>query len=109
MMKHLDNVDRTLLTEVPKHKKLTKEELLTAYNERMKIIDTRSNMEFDKAYVPNSLNIVGGNAFSTWMGWFMNYEKSFVLICEDNKIEDLNSKLMRIGLDNIHGYYSPDD
>ncbi len=109
MMKHLNKVDRPLLTEVPKHKKLTKEEFLTAYNEGMKIIDTRSNMEFAKAYVPNSLNIVGGNAFSTWMGWFMNYDESFVLICEDNKIEDLTRKLMRIGLDNIHGYYSPAD
>ena len=32
MMKHLNKVDRPLLTEVPKHKKLTKEEFLTAYN-----------------------------------------------------------------------------
>lgn len=109
MMKHLNKVDRPLLTEVPKHKKLTKEEFLAAYNEGMKIIDTRSNMEFAEGYVPNSLNIVGGNAFSTWMGWFMNYDESFVLICEDNKIEDLTRKLMRIGLDNIHGYYSPAD
>ncbi len=109
MMKHLNKVDRPLLTEVPKHKKLTKEEFLAAYNEGMKIIDTRSNMEFAEGYVPNSLNIVGGNAFSTWMGWFMNYDESFVLICEDNKIEDLTRKLMRIGLDNIHGYYRPAD
>lgn len=109
MMKHLNKVDRPLLTEVPKHKKLTKEEFLAAYNEGMKIIDTRSNMEFAEGYVPNSLNIVGGNAFSTWMGWFMNYDESFILICEDNKIEDLTRKLMRIGLDNIHGYYRPAD
>lgn len=109
MMKRLNKVDRPLLTEVPQHKKLSKDEFLSAYNEGMKVIDTRGNMEFAKGYLPNSLNIVGGNAFSTWMGWYMNYNESFILICEDEKIEDLTRKLMRIGLDNIHGYFRPED
>lgn len=110
MMKHLNKVkERPLLVEVPKHEKLTKEQFLSAYKKGMKVIDTRPNLEFAKGYVPNSLNIVGGNSFSTWMGWFMNYEESFILIANDDQMEDLTRKLMRIGLDNIHGYINPAD
>ena len=37
----------------------------------------------------------------------MNYEEFFVLIAEKDQVEDLTRKLMRIGLDNIHGYINP--
>lgn len=105
-MKELNKVDRPLLTSVPKHPKLSKEQFLEAYNRGMKVIDTRSNAEYAKGYLPNTLNIANNNAFATWMGWFMNYDEPFILITEEDKIEDLTKKLMRIGLDNVFGYYS---
>src|SRR5690606_25962049 len=45
-------------------------------------------------------------SFSTWAGWFLNYEEQFILIAEEDQIEDLTRKLMRVGLDNIYGYIS---
>ncbi|NLN34290.1 MAG: MBL fold metallo-hydrolase [Flavobacteriaceae bacterium] len=106
MMKHLNKVNRPLLVEVPKHPKLSKEQFLTAYHNGLKVIDTRNKTDFAKGFIPGSINIQGNNSFSTWAGWLLNYQEQFILIADDNQIEDLTRKLMRIGLDNIYGYIS---
>ncbi len=106
MMKHLNKVDRPLLIEVPKQKKLTGEEVLSAMNKGIKLIDARDKTNFATGFVPNSINIQGNNAFATWAGWFVDYDEQFMLVADDNQIEDLTRKLMRIGLDNILGYIS---
>ena len=104
MMKHLNKVNRPLLIEVPKHPHLSKEEFLSAYEKAIKVIDTRSKNQFADGFIPNSLNIQGNNSFSTWAGWLLNYQEEFILVADDDKMEDLTRKLMRIGLDNIYGY-----
>lgn len=106
MMKHLNKVNRPLLVEVPKHPKLTKEQFLTAYEKGLKVIDARVKTDFAKGFIPGSINIQGNNSFSTWAGWLLNYQEQFILVADDNQIEDLTRKLMRIGLDNIYGYIS---
>lgn len=105
MMKHLNKVDRPLLTEVPKHQKLDKEQLQKAMKDGVKVIDTRNKLDFAKGFIPGSINIQGNNSFATWAGWFLNYQEPFVLIAKEDEMEDLTRKLMRIGLDNIYGYY----
>src|SRR5690606_21941376 len=72
MMKHLNKVDRPLLTEVPQHTKLTKAEFTEAYKNGIKVIDTRNKFEFAKVYLPGSINIQGNNSFATWCGWILN-------------------------------------
>ncbi len=104
MMKKLNKVERPLLTEVPKIKKLTKEEFKASTANGIKVIDTRLKTEFEKGFIPGSINIQGNNAFATWMGWFLSYEEPFILIAKESKHDDLVRKLMRIGLDNIYGY-----
>lgn len=106
MMKHLNKVKRPLLVEVPQHPKLSKEQFLSAYDRGMKVIDARDKEVFAEGFLPNTLNIEGGKSFSTWMGWLMNYEEQFMFIADDDQIEDLTRKLMRIGMDNIYGYFS---
>ena len=104
MMKHLNKVDRPLLTTVPKQKKLTPAEVNDALSKGIKLIDTRNKTAFAKGFVPGSLNIQGNNAFATWMGWFMTYDEPFMLVADEAQIEDLTRKLMRIGLDKVMGY-----
>ncbi|SHN34042.1 rhodanese-like domain-containing protein [Chitinophaga sp. CF418] len=106
MMKHLNKVDRPLLVEVPKRPKLSNREFLSAYKNGLIVIDTRNKVEYARGYIPGSLNIQGNNAFSTWMGWKISYEKQFILVADDHQIEDLTRKLMRIGMDNMYGYVS---
>ncbi len=106
MMKHLNKVKRPLLVEVPKHPKLSMAQFLSAYQKGMKVIDTRHKMNFANGFIPGSLNVQGNNSFSTWLGWLLNYEEQFTLIADDDQMEDLTRKLMRIGLDNMYGYIS---
>lgn len=104
MMKKLNKVNRPLLTEVPKLKKLSAEEFKAALDKGMRIVDTRTKQEFAAGYIPGTINIQNNNSFNTWMGWFMSYDEPFVLIAPESKHDDLVRKLMRIGLDNIYGY-----
>lgn len=105
MMKKLNRVERPLLTEVPKLKKLSVNDIKKALDDGTKVIDTRLKSEFAKGFIPGTINIQGNNAFATWMGWFVSYEEKFILIAEESKLDDLTRKLMRIGLDNILGYF----
>lgn len=106
MMKHLNKVKRPLLVEVPKHPMLSKEEFLTAYKNGLKVIDARDKMDFAKGFLPNTINIQGTNSFSTWAGWLVNYEEQFVIIAREDQRDDLTRKLMRIGMDNIYGFFN---
>lgn len=105
MMKKLNKVDRPLLTEVPKHKELSSEELSAAMQKGMTVVDTRNKADFAEGFLPGSLNIQNNNSLSTWAGWLLDYEKPFILIAEEGDMEELTRKLMRIGLDNIQGYF----
>ncbi|HJS55481.1 MAG TPA: rhodanese-like domain-containing protein, partial [Chitinophagaceae bacterium] len=104
MMKKLNKVARPLLTEVPKLKKISNDELKEAMARDIKLIDTRNKTEFAKGFIPGSINIQGNNSFATWAGWFLNYEEPFILLADESQLDDLTRKLMRIGLDNIYGY-----
>ncbi len=104
MMKKLNKVDRPLLTEVPKIKKLNAADFEEARGKGIKLIDARNKVDFAAGFIPGSINIQGNNAFATWAGWFINYDEPFMLVAADSQIEDLTRKLMRIGLDNIYGY-----
>ncbi len=106
MMKHLNKVKRPLLVEVPQHPKLTRKQFLSAYHKGIKVIDTRNKRDFAGGFIPGSLNIQGNNSFATWAGWLLNYEEQFILVADDDQLEDHTRKLMRIGLDNIYGYIS---
>ena len=104
MMKKLNKVDRPLLTEVPKLKKLSVDELKSAMSKGIKLIDARMKTEFAEGFIPGSINIQGNNSFATWAGWFLKYEEPFMLLADEDQLDDLTRKLMRIGLDNIYGY-----
>ncbi|MBK7433157.1 MAG: MBL fold metallo-hydrolase [Chitinophagaceae bacterium] len=104
MMKHLNKVDRPLLTEVPKQKKLSLEELKAALDQGIKLIDARPKSEFAAGFIPGSINIQGNNSFATWAGWFLKYDEPFILLADESQLDDLTRKLMRIGLDQVLGY-----
>ena len=104
MMKKLNKVDRKLLTEVPKLKQLSNDEMMEAMGKGIKLIDARNKTEFAKGFIPGSINIQGNNSFATWAGWYLTYEEPFMLLADESQLDDLTRKLMRIGLDNIMGY-----
>ena len=104
MMKHLNKVERPLLTEVPKLKQLSVDELKIAMNKDTKLVDARNKADFAAGFIPGSYNIQGNNAFASWAGWFLKYDEPFILLADERELDDLTRKLMRIGLDKIIGY-----
>lgn len=104
MMKKLNKIERPLLIEVPKARKLTATEFSAFVNKGTTIIDARPKQKFASGFLPGSINIQGNNSFANWCGWFLQYDEDFVLIADDDQIDDLTRKLMRIGLDNLSGY-----
>ena len=104
MMKHLNKVERPLLTEVPKLKQLSVDELKIAMNKGTKLVDARNKADFAAGFIPSSYNIQGNNAFASWAGWFLKYDEPFILLADERELDDLTRKLMRIGLDKIIGY-----
>src|SRR5699024_691468 len=105
MMKHLNKVKRPLLVEVPKPALLTKEQFISAYKKGIKIIDTLPKDDFARMFLRGAINIQGKDSFSTWMGWLLNYEEQFILLGDEEQMDDLSRKLMRIGMDNLYGYF----
>lgn len=106
MMKQLNKVDRPLLIEVPQHKQLTTETFKKAYQDGIKVIDTRNKVDFAKGFLPESINIQHNNSLATWAGWILNYQEQFILVAKADEMEEITRKLMRIGLDNIYGFVS---
>ena len=75
----------------------------------MKVIDARIKTDFSQFHLPGTLNIQNNKTFNTWMGWMVNYQEPIVLIVEEDEVEEMTRKLMRIGLDNVYGYITPTD
>jgi hydroxyacylglutathione hydrolase len=108
-MKQLNKIERKLVTEVPEIRHLSSKEFNDAISREMPVVDTRKPEEYSKNFFANSINIENNNSFATWMGWFMEYNQPFVLIAENQDLENLSRKLMRIGLDDAFGYISPEE
>lgn len=109
MMKKLNKTKRPLLIEVPRLTQLTYIEFEKAKNFGMKVIDTRAKTDFSDLHLHGTLNIQHNKTFNTWMGWMVNYQEPIVIVVSEGEVEEMTRKLMRIGLDNIYGYITPED
>ncbi|WP_313492129.1 MBL fold metallo-hydrolase [Sphingobacterium multivorum] len=107
-MKKLNKIARPLQTAVPQYNKLSNETFLDLYHQGTTVIDTRYKFDFAKGYLPNSINIQNNKTFNTWAGWILNYTDPFILIVAESQLDDIARKLMRIGLDQVAGYTTPD-
>lgn len=65
------------------------------------IIDTRNQLHYKKAHLPNSINIQQGLKFETWLGSLVAPEEKFYLIAEDaEELESVIVKTAKIGYEN---------
>ena len=106
MMKSLNKIDRPLLSDIPSLHRLGPDALLNHVNQSTLIIDTRPKHLYADGHIPGSINIQNNNAFSTWMGWIIEYDKAFILITQEHEIESITRKMMRIGIDHCNGFIS---
>lgn len=75
----------------------------------LRVIDIRPADVFAAGHVPGTINIPYGKAFITWAGWLVSYEEPFALIVDEGSLMDVVRDLQLIGLDDIAGYWTPED
>lgn len=65
------------------------------------IIDTRDESEFKKGHLKNSINLMDGNKFETWLGSIVSPEEKFYLVAETEKAAKvLIERIAKIGYEN---------
>jgi hydroxyacylglutathione hydrolase len=69
------------------------------------VLDTRSNNEFWKGFVPRSINIGISGDFAPWVGAMIaDVSQPILLVTEPGKEEEVITRLSRVGFDNVLGY-----
>ena len=104
MMKKMNKQGPAILGGIPHPARLSLKQFEKALEVNMTIIDTRDKFAYAGGHIKSSINIQANNSFTTWAGWALDYDQPFVLIADDDKIEHLTRALLRIGLDQMHGY-----
>ena len=73
------------------------------------IVDTRGRTEFMKGHIKDSLLATMNKEFNTIVGSYVGESLDIYLIIEEDKVEEAVLDLVRIGLDNIKGYATPEE
>ena len=69
------------------------------------ILDTRSAADFQKGFVPNSINIGLQGDFAPWVGaMIVDVQQPILLVTDLNAEEEAITRLARVGFDNVIGY-----
>lgn len=96
--------------EVLKHgmKPLSADEFETvAENTGALILDTRSDKEFAKSFIPQSVNIGLSGDFAPWVGaMIVDVKQPILLVTDLGKEEEAVTRLSRVGFDNVSGHLS---
>jgi hydroxyacylglutathione hydrolase len=69
------------------------------------ILDTRSNTDFYKGFIPQSVNIGLNGDFAPWVGaMVVDVKQPLLLVTDEGKEEETVTRLSRVGFDNILGH-----
>ena len=68
------------------------------------ILDTRAADEFEKGFIPESLNIGLNGQFAVWVGTLINIQQPLILIADEGKEHESVLRMARVGYENIKGY-----
>ncbi len=95
---------------LPQPKKLMVKELKALANSTdVAVVDTRlDRSSFMHAHLPGSIYAPLNKTFPTITGSFIEEDTPIVLIIEEDKLSEAIRDLVRIGLDNVEGFATPD-
>jgi hydroxyacylglutathione hydrolase len=85
-------------------KALSATELKDAVTKGAIILDTRKADDFEKGFIPGSINIGLNGQFAVWVGTLIDIKKSIVLVTESGKEEETVLRLARVGYENVLGF-----
>lgn len=88
-------------------KALSLEELDGEVGQGALILDVRSQKEFSEGHIPNSWFIGIDGSFAPWAGSLIeNLNQKILIVCPENREEEVVKRLARVGFDNTCGYLS---
>jgi glyoxylase-like metal-dependent hydrolase (beta-lactamase superfamily II)/rhodanese-related sulfurtransferase len=70
------------------------------------VLDTRDPDDFEKGFIPGSINIGLNGMFAIWAGTVLNIDQPMVIVCNEGKEEETVTRLARVGYEKICGYLS---
>ncbi|MBB6002648.1 rhodanese-like domain-containing protein [Arcicella rosea] len=71
------------------------------------VIDTRTAQVFKDAFIPNAINIGIKGDFAPWIGTLVtDIEQEILFVAEEENIDEVITRLSRVGYDNVIGYLS---
>lgn len=108
-MKRVNKEGPAILNGLPIPPRINAEELQSTDASTTAIIDTRDWDEFRKGHIAGSISIPLINALSTYAGSFLKESEPIILIINPSHVEETVRDLIRIGLDNIVGWFDPAD
>jgi glyoxylase-like metal-dependent hydrolase (beta-lactamase superfamily II)/rhodanese-related sulfurtransferase len=68
------------------------------------ILDTRKADEFEKGFIPGSINIGLNGQFAVWVGTLIDINKNIVLVTEPGQEAESILRLARVGYEKVIGY-----
>ncbi len=79
-----------------------------AFRERMSagalVLDTRRAEDFEKGFIPGSINIGLNGQFAVWVGTLININDRIILVTEPGKEYESLLRLARVGYENVDGF-----
>jgi hydroxyacylglutathione hydrolase len=73
------------------------------------VIDSRSSEDFAIGHVSGAVNVpAAGERFSSWSAWITPEDARIILVTRAERVDDLVRRLVRVGLDDVIGWISPD-
>lgn len=68
------------------------------------ILDTRSADEFEKGFIPGSINIGLNGQFAVWVGTLIQIDQPLVLVTSPGKERESVLRLARVGYEQVEGF-----
>ena len=84
--------------------KLTSQQISGEIESGAIVLDVRLPNDFERGFIPGSINIGKTGMFAPWVGTIISPKKKLIVVCNNGEAEEVISRLARIGYENIIGY-----
>lgn len=107
-MKHENKNGPALLDSLPQPKKLTAEAFAKIVGGKIALLDTRAWPAYRAGHAPGALFAPLDNSFPTVSGSYVEPGEPIYLIVDEARVTEAVTDLIRIGLDEVVGYITPE-
>ncbi|HZY80679.1 MAG TPA: MBL fold metallo-hydrolase [Cyclobacteriaceae bacterium] len=85
-------------------KPLSASEVQALINKGVTVLDTRPADEFEKGFIPGSINIGLNGQFAVWVGTLIDIEQPLLLVTSHGKEKESVLRLARVGYEKVKGF-----